>query len=86
MDTFLKREQRTKYLNEPYLRPVAEDLPVAAVGDELVWKLCHTAVQVVHYHMHDGGRLTTFRRIFIDGIRSGQLTFGALVTAKVLLD
>ena len=40
------------------LGPVGEDLPVAAVGDELLGELRHPGVQVVQQHVDDGGGVT----------------------------
>ena len=37
------------------LGPVGEDLPVAAVGDELLRELGHPGVQVVQQHVDNGG-------------------------------
>jgi len=54
------------------LRPVAEDLSVAAVRDELLWKLSDTVVEVVHDHVHDGGRVSTQCRVVADRVRSAH--------------
>ena len=55
--------------HQPVLRPVLEDCPVAAVGDQLVRVLRHSRVQVVLDHQHDGRRLFGFARVPIDGAR-----------------
>ena len=49
------------------LGPVLEDCTVATVDDELVRMLGYTRVQIVLYHCHDGGRLTGFGGILVDG-------------------
>ena len=52
------------------LRPVAEDLSVAAVSDELVRELCHAVVEVVHDHVHHGRRVPADRRVRAHRVRS----------------
>jgi len=54
------------------LRPVAEHLSVSSVRDKFLWKLSDSAVQVVHNHMHDGGRVYTYCRVIADSVRSVQ--------------
>ena len=49
------------------MRPVLEDGSVAAVDNQLVRMLCHSRVQIVLNHQHDGSSLTTLVRIVIDG-------------------
>ena len=44
--------------HQTVLRPVLEHGSVTAVCDELMRMLCHTIVQVVLDHRHDGSRLT----------------------------
>ena len=38
-----------------YLSPIGQNLTVAAVRDELFRKLGDTRIQVIHYHVHNGG-------------------------------
>ena len=51
---------------QPVLCPVLEDGPVAPVSYELVRMLCHTRVQIVLYHGHDGRGLAAFGGIHVN--------------------
>ncbi len=53
--------------HQAILCPVLEHGPVAAVGNQLMGMLCHTRVEVVLDHHHDGGSLGGAVRIFVDG-------------------
>ena len=66
---------------EPILRPVLEDGPVAAVGNEFVRVLGDARIQVVLDHRHDGGCLARTAGIFID--RAGIDVVGRPETVHV---
>ena len=50
--------------------PVLKHAAVAAVGHELQGELCHSRIEVVHDHQHDGIRMLILRRIVIDRVRT----------------
>ena len=58
---------REVFHHEAVLCPVLKHCAVATIGDEFVGVLCHCGVQVVLNHQHDGGSLTTFGGIFLNG-------------------
>ena len=65
----------TRVINICYvtsLCPVAEHLSVSSVRDKFLWKLRDFVVQIVHNHMHDGGRVYTYCWVVADCVRSEQ--------------
>ena len=58
---------REVFHHQAVLGPVLEHGAVAAVGNQLVGMLCHSGVQVVLNHQHDGGSLTALGGILVDG-------------------
>ena len=74
--TILKATSAVKVKITANLSPVRKHLTIAAIRDKLVWKLGHFWVKVVHDHVHNGCRISTLGRIFLQWVCPGKTYIG----------